>query len=70
MKTKFNHADRNAPIGRIKDRAGQIYGRMRDGSIRRLSPLKPFKGKSERRAVVKARREDRQAAAANGLVVA
>jgi hypothetical protein len=47
-----------APIARFKDRSGHIYGRnLLTGTITRLSPLRPWHGKSERRRVIKARRE-------------
>lgn len=43
---------------------GTRYWTSCDGSRRRYDP-KPWRGKSERRKVIKARREDRALAAAN-----
>lgn len=50
---------------KLRDRAGKIYGKTETGQIIRLTPLKPWRGKSQRRQVIKQRRLDRQAAAAN-----
>lgn len=64
MKRNHHHykfADKTTPIRTHTDRAGKVYHEMRDGSIRRHSPLKPWHGKSERRQVIKARRADRKA---------
>ncbi len=36
--------------------AGTSYDVMTDGSYRRVSPIRPYRGKSERRQVIKDRR--------------
>ncbi len=59
IKVRHDHADKNTISEKIKDRAGKIYAKMVDGSIRRLDPLKPWRGKSERRQVLQDRRTDR-----------
>ncbi len=51
-------------VANLKDSKGTRYRRDESGVIRRLD-LKPWKGKSERRQCIKARREDRALAAAN-----
>ena len=66
MKTKYNYTDKNTATRNVQSRDGKtIYAIMVDGSRRRVSPVKPWKGKSERRQVIKNRREDRELAAAN-----
>lgn len=55
IKVRHTHSDKNTVAERIKDRAGKIYGKMLDGSIRRLEPLRPWRGKSERRQIIKER---------------
>lgn len=47
----------------IRDRAGKLYRKDHRGVIQRVSPLRPWRGKSERRAVLKARRIARQESA-------
>lgn len=65
MRVKFTYTDRNTIVEKFRDKAGRVYGKMVDGSLRRLSPLKPWRNKSERRQVLKDRRQDRELAAAN-----
>ena len=50
---------------RVKFTDGTIYQTAADGSIRRHTPLKPWRNKSERRQVILRRREDREQAAIN-----
>ena len=56
VKHRHTAADKTTISEKIKDRAGKIYAKMLDGSIHRLNPLKPWRGKSERRQVIKERR--------------
>lgn len=44
---------------RYQDRRGRQYVLLEDGSIRRTFPVRPWRGKSERRRVIKARKESR-----------
>lgn len=60
MRVRFSAAHNHTISEKFKDVAGKIYARMVDGSVRRFDPLKPWHGKSERRAVLKQRREDRE----------
>lgn len=48
----------------LTDSKGTRYFTADDGSRRRFDP-RPWRGKSERRKVIKARREDRALAASN-----
>ena len=50
---------------RVKFTDGTIYQTLPNGEVRRVSPLKPWNSKAERRRVIKARREDRELAAMN-----
>jgi hypothetical protein len=52
-------------VAKLADSAKQVYGRLTNGSLLKLSPRKPWSGKSERRQVLQNRREDRALAAAN-----
>lgn len=49
----------------IKTLSGVTYYANAAGTRIRISPVRPWRGKSERRAVIKARRLDREAAAQN-----
>ena len=56
----------NKAVGsRVKFTDGTVYQALDNGSIVRLSPLKPWNSKAERRQVIKNRREDRLMAAIN-----
>jgi len=59
IRVRHTNADKTTISEKIKDRVGKLYAKMLDGSIRRLDPLKPWHGKSERRQVLKQRRLDR-----------
>ena len=50
---------------RVKFTDGTIYETDAQGVIYRVSPQRPWRGKSERRQVIKNRREDREQAAIN-----
>lgn len=50
--------------GKLTDSRGTQYIQDQDGVLRRANP-KPYKGKSGRRQMIKARREDRALAAEN-----
>jgi hypothetical protein len=43
----------------IKDSRGQVYSVESGGNLVRVSPQRPWRGKSERRRVLRARREAR-----------
>ena len=69
FKTQFTNdkAERMHTVaGRVKSHDGKtVYGVLESGSRIRLSPLRPWRGKSERRSAIRNRREDRQLAATN-----
>jgi hypothetical protein len=44
---------------RVRFASGTVYQTMTDGSIRRISPERPWRGKSERRECIRDRRERR-----------
>jgi hypothetical protein len=58
MKTrsKFDATDRTTLESRLKDRAGKVYGKMRNGMVIRLDPLKPWNNKSQMKRHKRARR--------------
>lgn len=60
MRVRFSAGHKHTISEKFKDVAGKIYARMVDGSVRRFDPLKPWRGKSERRQVIKSRREERE----------
>lgn len=62
MNNKHDYDDKTTPVRFLRDTNGRTYNRMADGSIRRISPSRPWRGKSERRAAIKARRAARLAA--------
>ena len=54
------------PVDDLRNRFKQRrYGRLHTGQIVSLAAARPWRGKSDRRQVVVARREDREAAKAN-----
>jgi len=59
FKVRYGFAAKNEIMEKIKDKAGRIYARMRDGSLRKLEQLKPWNSKKERKQVLRQRREDR-----------
>jgi len=61
VRVRHTNADKTTISEKIKDRAGNLYAKMLDGSIRRLDQQKPWRGKSERRQVLKARQSERVA---------
>lgn len=64
--TPYTYEEKTTLFNRFRSIDGsRIYATMLDGSIRRLSPSRPWRGKSERRRVLKAWREDRALAADN-----
>jgi hypothetical protein len=62
------HDKKGFPVGKFRD--GKTYRVQPDGSIRRVSPVKPWRNKAERKQVLRQRREDRALAAANMAEVA
>ena len=60
LKLFKTYIDRNKQrllkIGQIKDSLGKIYQIDRRGTVTRVWPERPWRGKSERRAVIKMRR--------------
>ena len=54
---------------RVKFTDGTIYQTVAQGVVHRMSPLRPWCGKSERRQVIKARREDREQEAMNAGIL-
>jgi len=56
---------RKAKNSRVQFTDKTIYQTMPNGEVRRISPSRPWAGKSERREVIKNRREDRQLAIVN-----
>ena len=47
----------SSQVGYLAGYPSRVYRRMDDGSLRRVSPLRPWRGKSERRRVIRARRQ-------------
>lgn len=54
-RNRCDHEDASTPAETVTDKTGTEYTRMLDGSLRRVSP-RPYRGKSERRRVIKERR--------------
>lgn len=46
----------------LRDRSGRIYAQHVSGSLVRISPVRPWRGKSERRTVLKHRQMSRELA--------
>jgi hypothetical protein len=62
MKKRYDYDDKNTVAQNIKSRDGKTeYAVMVDGSRHRTAPMRPWRGKSQRRQVLKARRTERAA---------
>jgi len=46
--------------GRYKDSKGQVYETLASGALVRVHPQRPWRGKAERRQVIKARRAEQE----------
>lgn len=59
MAKRFDFYDRNTAAKKV--RLGNVtYAVMLDGSYRRTSPMRPWRGKAERKRVIRARVEIRE----------
>ena len=66
IKHRFTGDDAATLVRKSKSADGHtVYGEMATGMRIRLSPIRPWHGKSERRTVIRNRREDRELAAKN-----
>jgi len=65
MKKYHDYSDRVTPVARYILKVSKTeYHRMRDGSLKRISPPRPYRGKAERRQEIKARRTAKELALA------
>ena len=52
----YDYQDRTTPIQPVR-LGGTLYHRMVNGQLVRVSPPRPYRGKSQRRQVIRERRE-------------